>query len=96
MTEYMNYAMAKKNGDQNGMDTAKNNLNKMAGEFGNLLKTEDLPADAITKLINEHFTGTLALIDAHSAGDAVKEADLMKMGADQAGKIADTLSGAVR
>lgn len=92
MQEYKNYTNAKKNNDDSGMDSAKQNLNKIAQDFGTLLASQNLPASTITNLFNEHISGTLALVDAHADDDQTKEANLIKVAYDQAGKMAAEFS----
>ena len=42
MEEYMNYSNAKKNGDEAGMQSAKNNLSQISDDLGKLLESKNL------------------------------------------------------
>jgi hypothetical protein len=94
MDEYKNYTLAKKANDPAKMTSAKNNLKDIAAKIGTLFSKGggNLKAADVTKLINDHVNGTLAIVDSVATVNIGKSIDLMKTGYDQAGLIADTLA----
>lgn len=94
MEEYKNYTIARKNTDNNGMTTARQHLQAIATDIGNLIagRSKNLASSDVSSLMMEHINGTLAIVDAVAKGNATSSASLMKTAYDQAGTFADVLT----
>lgn len=92
--EYERYTTAKKENDTQAMNEAKENLEKISNDFGELFENagENLSASTVSSLMREHVSGTLAVVNAVAEDDTTKKANEMKEAYDQAGEFADTLS----
>jgi hypothetical protein len=94
MTEYQNYTLAKKNHDTAKMNQAKKNLQTISDKLGKLFDngSTHLSTSTVSGLMQDHITGTLAVVDSVAARNTTGTADAIKNGYDQAGKFADVLA----
>lgn len=94
MMEYQNYTLARRNNDTNAMNTARQNLQTISEDFGNLLGRtgRSISASTISGLMKDHVNGTLSFVDAVSQNDTTQSVNLLKSNYDQAGRFADALA----
>ena len=92
--EYEIYAKGRKENKPAAMNTAKENLQMHAMDFGNLANKlmPSISEQRGTELMNEHVTLTLAIIDAHAKGDTAQKLRLIKAANAQALRFADELA----
>lgn len=95
--ELNEYAVAKKNNDQEGMNRAKADLDRYTNNIADLLSTANpnLPREAVKQLFIDHVSFLLRAVDQHAAGQT-EESFATQHDADmQAGEISDALSTAI-
>lgn len=91
---FVDYAVAKKSGDQAAADMAQQELTgytTQAGMFFNQISNGALPADAVAQSLQMHVTTMSAAIDALAAGDPTAS-DTLKAAAAHVGEAGATLA----
>lgn len=96
--EYENYTRAIKNNDSDGATKARENLSMhsvmMATELNRVVSS--LPTPKIEQLMNQHIDLTLAVVDAHAAGDTAEKLSRSTQASTQAVEFADEIIGGIR
>jgi hypothetical protein len=91
---FVDYAVAKKSGDQAAADAAQANLTQYtqdAGAFFEQISNGELPAAAVTEALGMHVSTMSAAIDALAAGDATAS-DTLRAAAEHVGMDAGTIA----
>lgn len=95
---FVDYTVAAKGGDQEGMDKAVQNLNGYVEAISTFLSeaNPNLPKEAVAQLVSEHVGLLKEAVDKHGAGDYTGSYDAQARARTQiTTEIADTLSGAI-
>jgi hypothetical protein len=95
---FVDYTVAAKKGDTEGMDRAVRNLNGYVEAISTFLSgaNPNLPKDAVAQLVTEHVGLLKEAVDKHGAGDYAASYDAQSRARTQiTTKIADTLAGAI-
>ena len=95
---FVDYTVAAKGGDQEGMDKAVQNLNGYVEAISTFLSeaNPNLPKEAVAQLVSEHVGLLKEAVDKHGAGDYAGSYDAQARARTQiTTEIADTLSGAI-
>lgn len=97
ITFFVNYTVAAKSGDQEGMDKAVSDLNGYVSAISDLLGgATGLPKDAVASLVTEHVGLLKSTVDKHGAGDFAGSYAAQRDAREQiTTKIADALAGAI-
>ncbi|HEY0215963.1 MAG TPA: hypothetical protein VGC57_06195, partial [Cellulomonas sp.] len=91
---FVDYAVAKKSGDQAAADMAQSELagyTTDAGAFFEQISDGNLPADAVAQALTMHVSTLTTAIDALAAGDPTAS-DALKAAADHVGEDAATIA----
>lgn len=91
---YEEYTKALKNKDQQKMTEAKNNLENLSSEMGEMVNqiSPNISTDMIIRLSREHFTLTLSIIDAYAEKNQISYVSQIKAAGDHASRYADYLA----
>lgn len=95
---FVDYTVAAKAGDKDGMDKAVQNLNGYVEAISTFLSSANpnLPKEAVAQLVTEHVGLLKEAVDKHGAGDFSGSYDAQSRARTQiTTKIADTISGAI-
>lgn len=95
---FVDYTVAAKGGDQEGMDEAVQNLNGYVEAISTFFSeaNPNLPKDAVASLITEHVGLLKSAVDNHASGDYEASYQAQEDARTQIQtKIADTLAGAI-
>lgn len=94
---FVDYTVAAKKGDQNGMNAAVQKLNGYVGAISDFLSkaNPNLPKDAVAQLVGEHVGLLKSTVDKHGAKDFAGSYEAEAQARDQIGAIANTLSSAI-
>ncbi len=91
--EYENYTRALREGNDGQRSQARQNLDSLSNEFGNLTNSliPSISPGEAAGMMREHIAITLSIVDAHAQGNTTAKVNQMKAGYDQAGRFADRL-----
>lgn len=94
---FVDYTVAAKKGDKDGMDKAVQNLGGYMDGIADFLSkaNPNLPREAVKTLVGEHVTLLKGAVDAYGAKNYEKSYNEQVKAYNQIGTIADTLAGAI-
>lgn len=94
---FVDYTVAAKAGDKDGMDQAVQNLGGYVDAISTFFSdaNPNLPKDAVAQLVGEHVTLLKAAVDNYGAGDIEASFAKEREARTQIGTIANAISGAI-
>lgn len=94
---FANYTTAAKNGNQEGMDQALQDLAGYSDEASTFFANanENLPKDAVQPLLAEHRDLVIEAVNEYGAGDLEASYDAEQRARDQVGEIANALAAGI-
>ncbi len=97
ISSYTEYTNAEKSHDEAKMNNVKADLANQSQQMGITLNQiiPNLPPQQAASLVQEHINLTLAIVDAHAAGDLGNQASLMTQASTQAIKFANAIADAL-